>query len=356
MRPCTLHCQVPQAGMERCSQVLEWLGCQKPNGHSLDLQNQSAWKNVWGSWHSTCFSLKHVHINPSSVIVSHFLDTSMIVQVESIRHLSYCLQAESCKWQVQPSPLLLGRESRHGFKTDIGVEMILDGQRWSLLFFFFHFFSPGHLRTTSTWTWTHRISEHKKVWAKPDDSRLRWRGVTCWRGFRQGWFVLNLFDYEYEHLFLRTRVGIYKMNKNDLCWIPAFLIFFESIRSTVGYSWILKWTVSGARRMLMANHVPKVCVHPFSRSICGHIHAQLKTMWPVAVGWKQGNLTGSDCVLGIPWAFFSSGIGFLIQRIVPGMALRSVVRFCLCIGIFAAFAAPLPSIDDDTTCSIPEDK
>ena len=108
--------------------------------------------------------------------------------------------------------------------------------------------------------------------------------------------------------------------------------------------------------MLMANHVPKVCVHPFSRSICGHIHAQLKTMWPVAVGWKQGNLTGSDCVLGIPWAFFSSGIGFLIQRIVPGMALRSVVRFCLCIGIFAAFAAPLPSIDDDTTCSIPEDK
>jgi hypothetical protein len=79
-------------------------------------------------------------------------------------------------------------------------------------------------------------------------------------------------------------------------------------------------------------------------------------MWPVAVGWKQGNLTGSDCVLGIPWAFFSSGIGFLIQRIVPGMALRSVVRFCLCIGIFAAFAAPLPSIDDDTTCSIPEDK
>ena len=81
----------------------------------------------------------------SSVIVSHFLDTSMIVQVESIRHLSYCLQAESCKWQVQPSPLLLGRESRHGFKTDIGVEMILDGQRWSLLFFFFHFF---HLVTS----------------------------------------------------------------------------------------------------------------------------------------------------------------------------------------------------------------
>lgn len=145
MRPCTLHCQVPQAGMERSAQVLEWLGCQKPNGHSLDLQNQSAWKNVWGSWHSTCFSLKHVHINPSSVIVSHFLDTSMIVQVESIRHLSYCLQAESCKWQVQPSPLLLGRESRHGFKTDIGVEMILDGQRWSLLFFFFHFF---HLVTS----------------------------------------------------------------------------------------------------------------------------------------------------------------------------------------------------------------
>lgn len=82
----------------------------------------------------------------------------------------------------------------------------------------------------------------------------------------------------------------------------------------------------------------------------------LKTMWPVAVGWKQGNVTGSDCVLGIPWAFFSSGIGFSIQRIVTGMALRSVVRFCLCIGIFAAFAAPLPSIDDDTTCSISEDK
>lgn len=109
-----------------------------------------------------------------SVIVSHFLDTSMIVQVESIRHLSYCLQAESCKWQVQPSPLLLGRESRHGF---IGVEMILDGQRWSLLFFFFIFFT-GHLRTTSTWTWTHRISDHKKMWAKPDDFWLRWRGVT----------------------------------------------------------------------------------------------------------------------------------------------------------------------------------
>ena len=60
MRPCTLRCQVPEAGMERCAQVLEWLGC-----NSLDLQNQSAWKNVWGSWHSTCFSFKHVHINPS---------------------------------------------------------------------------------------------------------------------------------------------------------------------------------------------------------------------------------------------------------------------------------------------------
>ena len=96
----------------------------------------------------------------SSVIVSHFLDTSMIVQVESIRHLSYCLQAESCKWQVQPSPLLLGRESRiisawvqnrHWGWDDIGRAEVVPP------FLFFSFFSPGHLRTTSTWTWTHRI-------------------------------------------------------------------------------------------------------------------------------------------------------------------------------------------------------
>ena len=146
----------------------------------------------------------------SSVIVSHFLDTSMIVQVESIRHLSYCLQAESCKWQVQPSPLLLGRESRiisawvqnrHWGWDDIGRAEVVPP------FLFFSFFSPGHLRTTSTWTWTHRISDHKKMWAKPDDSRLAVAGRDMLTGISTGlvciefiwiYFTMNMNIYFWE--------------------------------------------------------------------------------------------------------------------------------------------------------------
>ena len=135
----------------------------------------------------------------SSVIVSHFLDTSMIVQVESIRHLSYCLQAESCKWQVQPSPLLLGRESRiisawvqnrHWGWDDIGRAEVVPP--FLFFFIFFHLVTSGQRQ--------HGLGRAEFLTIRKCGPSLmilgwQWRGVTCWRGFRQGWFVLNLYEF-----------------------------------------------------------------------------------------------------------------------------------------------------------------
>ena len=172
------------------------------------------------------------------------------------------LQAEICIWQAQPSPLLLGWESRHGFKTEIEVEICWDDIGWVEVVSPFFSFLLFHLVTSGQRQHGFGRTEFliirrcgPRMWTHGCDG-----GTWCADGVLTGliWFGLIWTDLVCWFLFHYTMVGNttkwYTMNQND---------YIDHHLPTSGYRWMSQ------RYPKVSKRVPKMCqrsvsIHPFS--------------------------------------------------------------------------------------------